>query len=411
MKIIGFLETKDVFGKFALVCKRFNSLSLQPTAIKRFSFDLKKIYKNNWFILIRLLNTYKTITELTMVEACIPDAIICITEVMKSNPKLKSLRILNHLNCQCINQVNKLIQCIKEHRIDLENLELNFVGSDATKDICTFKNLKSLKISLRRDSPGDQEMDFLYNLANNCEYLKEISFFNMKCFLPSLKHIKAFDYFLGKRSQTLKSIDTDMALRIFSMIQQHMLENLKLCKNLEDFSVPLNDEDLTSLSEIPKLKRLVLINTVSLDKFILCFNSINLSSLRYLSFRHSSVILNNSFLPELAKIHFPVLERLYFHPERISHTCNMEQKTLVGLLKNTPKLKSIQFNGCLANNLSNKSLLKIFKQLNVFIIFGDLKRQLELEDYLRNRSIVHFEKYIKTKIEFMDQCELTTNIE
>ena len=218
LKIIGFLETKDVFGNFAFVCKHFKTLILQPTAIKRFSFDLKKIYKNHWFILIRLLNTYKTITELTMVEACIPDAIICITEVMKSNPKLKSLRILNHLNCQCINQVNKLIQCIKEHRIDLENLELNFVGSDATKDICTFKNLKSLKISLRRDSPGDQEMDFLYNLANNCEYLKEISFFNMKCFLPSLKHIKAFDYFLGKRSQTLKSIDTDMALRIFSMI-------------------------------------------------------------------------------------------------------------------------------------------------------------------------------------------------
>ena len=88
----------------------------------------------------------------------------------------------------------------------------------------------------------------------------------------------------------------------------------------------------------------------------------------------------------------------------------MEQKTLVGLLKNTPKLKSIQFNGCLANNLSNKLLLKIFKQLNVFIIFGDLKRQLELEDYLRNRSIVHFEKYNKTKMDFINQCEtLKTN--
>ena len=47
LKIIGFLETKDVFGNFALVCKSFNSLTLQPTAIKRLSIDFKNIDQDN----------------------------------------------------------------------------------------------------------------------------------------------------------------------------------------------------------------------------------------------------------------------------------------------------------------------------------------------------------------------------
>ena len=56
LKIIRFLETKDVFCNFALVCKHFNSLTLLPTAIKRFSIDFKNIDKDESFKLIALLN-------------------------------------------------------------------------------------------------------------------------------------------------------------------------------------------------------------------------------------------------------------------------------------------------------------------------------------------------------------------
>ena len=57
------------------------------------------------------------------------------------------MKILKHFNCKSINEMDELVQRIKTYRPDLENLELNFVdyGSKAMREICTLKDLKSLK--------------------------------------------------------------------------------------------------------------------------------------------------------------------------------------------------------------------------------------------------------------------------
>ena len=54
LKIIGFLETKDVFGNFAVVCKRFNSLTLQPTAIKKLSINYKNIKSKSFLNVLNI---------------------------------------------------------------------------------------------------------------------------------------------------------------------------------------------------------------------------------------------------------------------------------------------------------------------------------------------------------------------
>ena len=44
LKIIGYLKCKDIFLGFGQVCKRFNDLTHEPTAIK--SFELNGIYRH-----------------------------------------------------------------------------------------------------------------------------------------------------------------------------------------------------------------------------------------------------------------------------------------------------------------------------------------------------------------------------
>ena len=412
LKIIGFLETKDVFGNFALVCKRFNSLILQPTAIKRFAIDFKNIDQDNWPKLIALLNNYKTMTELSMKEACFSNVITWIPKVLRSNPCLKSLKFLDHSkwNCTCAYRIDEFIQCIKTHRNDLENLELDSIdyGSEAVKDICTLKNLRSLKIS-KHSGSLNSKLDFIIDLATNCEYLDSIAFNSMNCYSTDINRIRtAWNHFLGQRSKTLKSIDINVSLKPHPSQQYYeppaSLANLKLCKNLENVTLEVDDQDITMLLNLPKVKKLVLKRTHYADTLLLCFQSMDLSNLRYLSI---SFIINDNgfqmnestFLTELSTIEFPVLERLYYNPINLSNS--MDQKVCTSLIENAPKLKAIQFGRNGRYNLTNRFLFDIFKHSNVCVFFEDSLRQLELENYFRNSRTLHYEKYQEMKLDFM----------
>ena len=415
LKIIGFLETKNVFGNVALVCKSFNSLTLQPTAIKRLSFDFKNMDKDYWPKLKALLTDYKTLTDLTIVEACIPNSIDFITKAMISNPCLNSLKILNHSKwiCTCFKRINELIQCIKTHRNDLDNLELHSIdyNSEAMKEICTLKNLRSLKISKNSGSMNPKP-DFIFDLANDCENLENIAIshihFSSYSYVNQLR--TAWNYFLGQRSKTLKSIDIGVDFKLHHILNSNgllpaSLFNLKLCKSLENVSMRLDDEDLKMLSDIPKLKKLVLKNNHCPKRLLWSLESMDLSSLRYLSisFRNND---SPHLLTKLADLHFPMLERLYLNPESENISNSLDQKALNSLLENTPKLKSIQFGRrFITTDKTNIFLFDISNYSNVLAFFGDSLSQLEMENYFKNRSTEQFEKYQEMKMAFLKWFE------
>ena len=83
----------------------------------------------------------------------------------------------------------------------------------------------------------------------------------------------------------------------------------------------------------------------------------------------------------------------------------MEENAFRCLLKNTPKLKSIQFNEMFAHNLSNTFLFDMFKQSNVIVFYGDSLRQLELETNFKNSDAEQFEKYQERKMAFLKWFE------
>ena len=267
--------------------------------------------------------------------------------------------------------------------------------------------MKSLKISRHNGLSGSYhpELDFFYDLGNNCEHLENIVLGDHK---KAHKYRAAFNHFLGQRSQTLKSIEMDFDLQSNPYAQPNSprvcLKNLKHCKNLEKLSVQVDDEDITLLSEMSKLQKLVLINSTDGMKLIRGLKSMDLSSLTYLSFRLYSLKDGYEFLQNLASIHFPVLERIYFHPNIILFHY-MEENAFRCLLKNTPKLKSIQFNEMFAHNLSNTFLFDMFKQSNVIVFYGDSLRQLELETNFKNSDAEQFEKYQERKMAFLKWFE------
>ena len=398
LKIIGFMDTQDVFCRFALVCKRFKSLTSDPTAIKRLLINHRNVQKRDSPKFRMLLNKNRTMVEFTLVKACLTTATFVISVALKSNPKLKSLKILNHTNCDCMHEMKELVKCIKKFRPDLEHLELNYVeyNSDAITELCTLKNLKSLKIS----NGKKQVPDFIYSLANNCIKLENIA---LRSILPhDFDTAMAWNHFLGKRRTTLKSIYIN--LNINSGTLGSYYENLHFCKNIEELSIRFDIEHFTVIPDLPNLKKLVLFNHA--EPFIGCFQSINLTNLKYLSFRNIFNIDKASFWTNVAMMHFPVLERLYFHTTQLHNSGDLEQNSLQTLLlTNAPKLKSIQFSGNIANDLKEMFLFDMFKNSNLLVIFGNSMKQLEMENYFKNRSTVLYEKYQSKKLEFAKWCE------
>ena len=117
-----------------------------------------------------------------------------------------------------------------------------------------------------------------------------------------------------------------------------------------------------------------------------------------------------SFWTKFAMMHFPVLERLYFHTTQLHNSGDLEQNSLQTLLlTKAPKLKSIQFSGNVGYKLKETFLFDMFKNSNLLVIFGNSMKQLEMENYFKNRSIVLYDKYQSKKLEFAKWCENEIN--
>ena len=65
LKIINYMKTKDLFKNFILVCKQFNTLAMDPKAVKYLSFTNLKT-ENQVKYSISLLKRYMSLNGLTL---------------------------------------------------------------------------------------------------------------------------------------------------------------------------------------------------------------------------------------------------------------------------------------------------------------------------------------------------------
>ena len=178
LKIIQNLPTEDMFGSFAIACKKFHNLTQDSMAVK--FLQLKRIDNGLMLINVReAIKRQKGIVELMINKGIgnymYVNELIC--HVLRYSPNLKSLKIkTKELSAGTIEMILKS----KIQVLSLEEIE-NY-GSDGINEICNIKTLKSLTIFQKHET--DQ---FLKTLAENDVPIEEVRLFSSKaCSNPAV---------------------------------------------------------------------------------------------------------------------------------------------------------------------------------------------------------------------------------
>ena len=416
LKIMSFLKTKDLFKNFAQACKSFHRLSLDSSALKY--LKLKDIKNDSQYEEIKKLLARSHFLRTLSFESS--------TNIYWS--KLMS----NYLNCSKINSLKivswmqdkqprfKHSHCrmLKRFAKDLQHLELKGIHLDTQNvmDIAQIKTLKTLKISWTNSHLFTPEN--ILEFAKNCYQLESIQFFNLRNWMMNvdgnsdnaMKFKTAFNTFFEERKETLKSLSL---ANFTSSSSYHLMDNLNLCQNLEEFCAKdsdLTDVDLASLVKIPNLKNLFFDNiSTKPNEMTTFFLGLNTSSMKYLTL-HNCNGVNEAMFSELSMLKFPLLERIHLklrNWDSNDQSIDMEQK-LEEFIENCPNLKSIQLYGKQFGNLSKEFLTNLCQNREIYVNFGtdlDFETQLSMEDHLRKEDFRVWRKYQSLKNEFLKWCQ------
>ena len=406
MKIIGYLKCEDIFLGFGRVCKRFNDLTHDPTAIK--SFELLKDYSilstPGTHEVLKILQRSKSLKRIVINSRNAPHDLL-IEEALLSNPQLKSVTLTSTWIKK--NSCSKIVEYLtKAKRIEHLEIQNHYHGYEPFDDkllmkIASIKNLKSLKINLRKVI----QADFIKKISMNCINLETLELNNFTLDNPDGVQI-AFNKLFKERKETLKSFILLHSTHMYNNQNMNILRYLRLCQNLEELSVESNDYVLKQLPAIAKMrniKRLMFTNDDNFERF-------------------------ESLIKAFNEAKLPLLERLCIEGveqsgEIIGQNKLFSDASLKSLLKKSPCLKSIHLLGISFEhdiwNISNKLLFQIIRDSNVYINFGKVKigydykvgavlsakdknqkRQLSLEQYLLDHDMSVFNKYQKMKDDF-----------
>ena len=261
LKIMTYLNMKDLFGSVSLVNMHFYNLTCDSSAIK--CITLKRIYDSTKLEnAMKVLKRSKKIKH-ALVTQCDHSVNVQLDQILKSNENLDCL----HFQKGSQERLNKnsfhkeTFELLKKYSNRFVNLKFDYdfqsiLRKDEYLEFTKMPNLKCFQV---------QDMDFgrltfqevLIPLAVNCKKLENIEFRRLYSFeFDSL----AFDVLFEGRKETLKRI----SLVCFSSINQNILRNLFLCQNIEDLILKgrfLIRDTFLSISQLSKLKRL------KIDKF------------------------------------------------------------------------------------------------------------------------------------------------
>ena len=381
LKIIQFLPTKEVFGSFALSCKRFHDLTQDPKAVKY--LQLNKIDNDFKFEnAMKVVEKSNGIVELKINKVLGHFADELIILALKSSPQLKSLKSDTGILS------SKAIQVIANSEIEVLDLEeLGPIGPVGISKLCNIKTLRSLKM-LSYDR-------IIISLEKNDVPIEDIQFFSE----PICNECpEILNDFFKKKKDSLKSF----GLKLDQYDEEYPLNNLNLCQNLEEIVMfSWHSKNLKILYGLPHLKKIVLhkFETKSED-LASFFNCLSLKKLEEISFQYC-LNVKEDFFKELSKIDFPELKFLSIHPTLEDRRENdiLCDETLKRLVLKCPNLKMIQFGShFFMCNLNFKTLFEMFHEANIFILFGEIHSQISFEDWLFNNDKNVYENYQKQKM-------------
>ena len=152
LKILNFMGSQTIFANFALVCKKFHELTLDSGAVKHIKFFNIRT-QERYEKAVRVLNRSRNLSRVQIEYSSIFGNNL-MTEVFKSNPKMKSLIVETESTQQNWFKLSK-----SDRKTLGKELEILLLGSvklgenqdETINDILSQKNLKTLQIPLLFD--------------------------------------------------------------------------------------------------------------------------------------------------------------------------------------------------------------------------------------------------------------------
>ena len=393
IKILGCLRQKDVYKSFALTCKRFYKLSLDPS-INR-SLQLRRIDEIDQEHVINVLKRSQFLTHIRT-ENC-QSFVPLITTSLESCPKLKSIEIENSFrNTQ--GQSLPLSNVLAKMGKNLERLCITDNRLYITKTaIKTLKNLKYLQMgSISKFTSVE-----VLALANTCKQLETLSV----SITYDMHTKRTFKYLFNEVSGTLKylKINGEYSASNFSstwpkyIARAHKMETIDIIGSISIDSLTTGITNLSGLKHLT-LQRQRGSLTDSPNAYTNLFTNLNMKEMEDLNLigvhgftRENLIALANRECPKMAKFCFHMSEKAKF-----------DEEILRSLIINAPNLKSIHAENV---DLSNDQLHRIQHETGVYIgVNSDRRRQLD--KYISYNRLEKFERincvdYDKCKCRFM----------
>ena len=382
LKILNFLNSKDIFTNFALVSKHFHNLTLDSSAVK--VLQLVKIKTDEKYQ--KAMKVLKRSKRLHGVRIECPQLYSnnFIIQAFKSNPNLKSLDIFEqeYNDPRWIKLQKETIKVFGKDltKLNLEGLDNIDKYKELIKAILEQENLTHLEICIGGSSTVK---DFLTILPQKCKKLEYIHFRNFwQC-------SSSIDKFFEDMKDNLKGISFGMVDR--SRIDR-ILENIGLCQKLEQLKIfdasYLTDKSFGTISKLPNLKKISLhqlfhMPAEYLNEFFLKMNMTNLEEIciqgsKFVTYKHLEVLASR--MPP--KVHRISFTRCY--------NLKVPESTLKALMK-CPSLKTLGFEREYIKRIPKETLLEFNKTVNISIyecIYPGWKwftlTQYYNGDYLRN---------------------------
>ena len=435
LKIMSYLTTSDLLKRFNLVCKHFNSLSLDTSAIK--FIPLRDIENREFYHqAITVLKRCKVLCEVDIY--CCAYMKDLISHALKSNAGLKKLKIegktISVKNFKNL-KIWQGLQSLELVSTEMENVTLLEVAKIKTLKSLKMKNCNQIDTFRRTEI----SKDFVRALNENCKQFKELDIeFLDDVDVQEIAKLKSFKFSFGGLSaeqiKTLAQCDkletinlcfsdkdnSKLALELNNLFLKHksslkhikisnvskqsqsnisFLDNLTLCENLEIIVARLDgfiNSDSLKIFQLHGLKKLKLTGkyhvprelrrTLVTDDFMANLEELEASSDVFRA-SDSQLIFLLPKLKILSLIHnpwaynekqlvmnqmsCPSLERLFLQDFSTEYPFDID--ALSCLVKKYPALKILRISGNISENLTYEHLYRVCKESGIFIVISKYK--------------------------------------
>ena len=367
-KIMNYLPTKEIFQNFGLVSKQFHSLI---GGIKYLQF---RNIDDNVNLCKKILEIVNNCKSLALLDLDIPHTPYVVN---KSKARKMSQFVYQAINiCQRLKSlkisgicyINRdFIGILKQFGNHFEHLVFERIQTnpEVLIEISKLKSLKLLKLC---------DLNVYSNSFTINDQINELNIFNpqiINALATSSNQLESIDFqygsidpevsnalnkFFSEKKDTLKRVGLRNFITPFCHGPDKKCEtfgNLNLCKNVQELSGNLvHTHDLQHI----QLKKLKYINTTDIAMFGLT-NRIKLEDLE--------IKITEAYIDKFFQLKFPALKHLMIslNTKSFDRLMNLDKDNLKNMIKNSPNLKTIKFQGiCISSNRVISSWKKVFEE-------------------------------------------------